>query len=223
MRISHIVATVVAVACLLVALDVASAQAPPATRPAPAAPAGGPSPHGIAVIDVTYILEHYAKLKGAMEFYKAEAQKTEDELKKERDDIAKRAEAIKAFSPGTPEYKKLEEELTKRESDWKLKVASKRRDFAEKESLYYLRAYQELSEAVKVYAQKNGIQLVLRFNGAPIDPNNREMVQMEVFKMVMYYDKNIDITNPVLAEMNRAAGVASPPRSAAPAGPPARR
>jgi hypothetical protein len=64
---------------------------------------------------------------------------------------------------------------------------------------------------------------VLRFNGAPIDPNNREMVQMEVFKMVMYYDKNIDITNPVLAEMNRAAGIASPPRSAAPAGPPARR
>ena len=33
---------------------------------------------------------------------------------------------------------------------------------------------------------------MLRFNGAPIDPNNREMVQMEVFKMVMYYDKSIE-------------------------------
>ena len=77
--------------------------------------------------------------------------------------------------------------------------------------------------SVKAYAERNGIQLVLRFNGAPIDPNNREMVQMEVFKMVMYYDKSIDITSPVLTEMNRAAGIAAPPRSAAPAGPPARR
>lgn len=225
MRISHFVATVVAVACLTVTLDVTSAQAPPASRPAAPAPAmaGGPSPHGIAVIDVTYILEHYTKLKSAMEFYKAEAQKTEDVLKKNRDAIAKKAEALKTMSPGTPDFKKLEEELTKLESDWKLEVASKRRDFAEKESQYYLRAYQELSAAVKAYSERNGIQLVLRFNGAPIDPNNREMVQMEVFKMVMYYDKNIDITNPVLTEMNRAAGIAAPARSAAPGGPPARR
>jgi Skp family chaperone for outer membrane proteins len=223
------VATFVAVASLSVAFDVALAQAPPATRPAAPTPAGGPalgggpSPHGIAVIDVTYILEHYTKLKSAMEFYKAEATKTEDVLKKNRDAIAKKAEALKTMSPGTPDFKKLEEELTKLESDWKLEVASKRRDFAEKESQYYLRAYQELSAAVKAYAERNGIQLVLRFNGAPIDPNNREMVQMEVFKMVMYYDKSIDITNPVLIEMNRAAGVAAPARSAAPGGPPARR
>jgi Skp family chaperone for outer membrane proteins len=194
----------------MIVVGLSLAQAPPANRPA--VPAAGGAPAGpIAVIDVTYILEHYAKLKTAMEVYKADAQKVEDALKKERDGIAKRAEGIKAFQPGSPEYKKLEEELTKAESDWKLNVASKRRDFAEKESKYYLYAYQELTAAVKAYSERNGIQLVLRFNGAPIDPNNREMVQMEVFKMVMYYDKSIDITDIILKEMNRTAGVATRP------------
>jgi len=218
-RISLCVAMLVAVTCLASDVDLASAQQqPPASRPAAAAvrptPMMTPScPHGIAVIDVTYILENYTKLKGAMEFYKNEAQKAEDALKRERDGMVKKAEGLKAFQPGSPEYKRLEEEITKAESDWKLNVASKRRDFAEKESSYYLRAYQELSAAVAEYAKRSNIQLVLRFNGAPIDPNNREMVQMEVFKMVMYYDRNIDITDVVLAELNRKAAVATQPRT----------
>ncbi len=218
MRISFCVATLVAVTCLASSVGIVSAQQPPTGRPAapstrPSGPVTAPScPHGIAVIDVTYILENYTKLKGAMDYYKNEAQKAEDALKRERDGIAKKAEGIKAFQPGSPEYKRLEEEITKAESDWKLNVASKRRDFAEKESSYYLRAYQELSAAVADYAKRSNIQLVLRFNGAPIDPNNREMVQMEVFKMVMYHDRSIDITDVVLSELNRKAAVATQPQ-----------
>jgi Skp family chaperone for outer membrane proteins len=160
---------------------------------------------------VTYILEHYSRLKQAMEVYKRDAQAAEDVLKKERDGIGKRAERLKTLKPGSPDFKAEEEAITKAESDWKLKVAAQRRDFAERESKNYLRAYQELSAAVKAYAERSGISLVLRFNGAPIDPNNREMVQMEVFKMVMYYDKSIDITDPILAELNRSAAIAAPP------------
>lgn len=229
MRINHFVATfVVAIASLCSIATPAVAQAPaqpPAARPtAPAggapvagAPAAGTSLHGIAVIDVTYILENYTKLKKAMEYYKSQAQQVEDALKKQQQAIQKKAEGLKALQPGTPDYKKLEEELTKAESDWKLEVASKRRDFAEQESSYYLKAYQELSTTVKTYSERNGIQLVLRFNGAPIDPNNREMVQMEVFKLVMYYDKRIDITGAVLQELNRnAGGVATRPQAPRP-------
>lgn len=226
MRISHFVAMfVVAVVSLGSVAAPAIAQGPaqpPAARPAggaPAAgaPASGTSPHGIAVIDVTYILENYTKLKKAMDYYKSQAQLVEDKLKQQQSAIQKRAEGLKSLQPGTPDYKKLEEELTKAESDWKLEVASKRRDFAEQESTYYLKAYQELSAAVKVYSERNGIQLVLRFNGAPIDSNNREMVQMEVFKLVMYYDKRIDITGAILAELNRSAGgVAARPQAPRP-------
>ena len=207
MRTSRIVATGVAVACIAVALTRLYAQTQPTQRTsAPVA-----SHHGIVVIDVTYILEHYSRLKQSMEVYKRDAQSAEDVLKKERNGIAKRVERLKTLKPGRPDFKAEEEAITKAESDWKLKVAAQRRDFAERESKNYLRAYQELAAAVKAYAERNGITLVLRFNGARIDPNNREMVQMEVFKMVMYYDPSIDITDPILKALNRNAAIAAPP------------
>jgi Skp family chaperone for outer membrane proteins len=210
-RTSRIVAAIAAIAFVAVALTPLYAQTQPPIRPQQRPAAPSTSPHGIAVIDVTYILEHYSRLKQAMEVYKRDAQAAEDVLKKERDGIAKRAERLKTLKPGSPDFKAEEEAITKAESDWKLKVAAQRRDFAERESKNYLRAYQELSGVVKAYADRNGILLVLRFNGAPIDPNNREMVQMEVFKMVMHYDKSIDITDPILAELNRSAAIAAPP------------
>ena len=216
MRTSRIVATGVAIVFVAVGFTHLHAQKqPPPRGGAPvqqrsAAPVS--SHHGIAVIDVTYILEHYSRLKQAMEVYKRDAQGAEDGLKKERNGIAKRVERLKTLKPGSPDFKAEEEAITKAESDWKLKVAAQRRDFAERESKNYLRAYQELSSAVKTYAQRNGISLVLRFNGARIDPNNREMVQMEVFKMVMYYDKSIDITASVLETLNRSAAIAAPPQ-----------
>jgi Skp family chaperone for outer membrane proteins len=218
-RTHRITATLVALACVAASATRSDAQVAPAgprpTVPSPGAPVvGATAPrsthHGIAVIDVTFILEHYSRLKQAMEVYKKDAQDAEDALKKEREAIGKRAERIKTLKPGTPDFKAEEEAITKAESDWKLKVAAQRRDFAERESKNYLRAYQELTATVKEFADRNGIVLVLRFNGAPIDPNNREMVQMEVFKMVMHYDKSIDITDPVLAELNRKAAIAAP-------------
>jgi len=234
-RISLLVATFVALSC--VAVSQLQAQAPPAQNQLPprTAPGGAPgaapgaapanrgpaagnlggSRHGIAVIDVTRILENYSRLKLSMERYKADAMAAEEGLKKKRDVMAKRVEAMKALKPGTPDFKKEEEALTKMESDWKLEVAAQRRDFGERESSNYLKAYQELCQAVKVYAERNNISMVLRYNGTPVDPNNREMVQMEVFKMVMFFDKSIDITDNVLDEMNRSAAIASPPRGPA--------
>jgi Skp family chaperone for outer membrane proteins len=215
-------------ACLAAAVStalfvhLAVAQAPRAAAPAAAASSGAlPGANApVAVVDVTYILDNYARLKHETEAFKKDMENAEASLKKERDAIAKMAEVLKSLKPGTPDFKKKEEEITKADSDWKLKVNRQKGDFAERDAKNFLRAYQELSQQVKVYAERNNISLVLRFNGARPDPANPQAVQMELSKMVMYYDKSVDITDPILAEMNRAAAVAAPPRG--PAAPPRR-
>ncbi len=207
MRTTLIAATSVAI--LLAAFALTNLYAEPAVPPRAGSPAA--NNHGIAVIDVTFILDNYNRLKQQTEVLRRAVQDVEDQLRKEREALARKVEKMKTYKVGSPDYKKEEEEITKGESDWKLKVARQKGDFAERESKMYLAAYQEITRAVKAYADRNGISLVLRFNGAPIDPNNREAVQMEVFKMVMYYHKDIDITDPILAELNgRAGAVASP-------------
>ncbi|MCX6091228.1 MAG: nucleotide excision repair endonuclease [Candidatus Atribacteria bacterium] len=104
----------------------------------------------------------------------------------------------------------LEEELIKGESDWKLRVNRQKGEFAERDANNFLKAYQEMTAAVKTYADRNGIALVIRFNGAPIDSTNPQAVQMELSKLVMHYHKDIDITDQILAELNRNAAVATP-------------
>lgn len=222
MRTPRIAATCVA---LLLAASVTSqvlAFDPPAAPrgAAPAAAPGSGSPAAgapIAVVDITYILDNYPRLKAATEAFKRDMETAEASLKKERDTIAKKGEKLKGLKPGTPDFKALEEETIRLDSDWKLKVNRQKSDFAERDAKNYLTAYQEISQAVKVYAERNGITLVLRFNGAPVDPNNPQSVQMELSKMVMYYNRDIDITDHVLSELKRAAPVAAqPPRGAQP-------
>jgi len=205
-----------AVAMLLAAFAVTSLQAqpqqgsPPQSSSPPRSAAPPAANHGIAVIDVKYILENYARVKAATDQFNRDFENTGARFKKEKEGINKLVEKIKSFKPGTPEYKKLEEEITQKESDLKVQASLQQKEFAEREARIYLTAYQEISQQVKVYADHNGISLVLRFNGAPPDSTNREAVQAELFKMVIYQN-GIDITGPVLQELNRGAAVARQP------------
>ena len=58
------------------------------------------------------------------------------------------------------------------------------------------------AKAVKYYAKRQNIGLVLRFNGEPVDPNRRDDVLREINKPVVVQDQ-IDITPDVLALINR--------------------
>jgi Skp family chaperone for outer membrane proteins len=209
------------VAFLLAAFAFTNLQAqPPQGSPSPrsAAPPSAAN-HGIAVIDVKYILENYARVKAATDQFNRDFENTGARFKKEKEGINKMVEKIKTFKPGTPEYKKLEEDITQKESDLKVQASLQQKEFAERESRIYLTAYQEISQQVKTYADRNGITLVLRFNGAPPDPNNREAVQGELLKMVLYQN-GIDITGPVLQELNRSAAVVRQPADPSRANPP---
>jgi Skp family chaperone for outer membrane proteins len=188
-------------------------QAVPPTAQRPAAPSAA---HGVAVIDITYILDNYQRLKAGTEAFKRDVENMGKQFKAEQEAIVKSAEKLKTFKPGSPEYKKLEEELAQKQSDLKVKASLEEKTFAERESQMYLQAYRDVTNLVRIYAERNGISLVLRFNGKPVDPNNREAIRAELFKTVLYNSPSIDITDPILAELNRAAAAPTAQRPGAP-------
>ncbi|MGD9723460.1 MAG: OmpH family outer membrane protein [Pirellulales bacterium] len=210
-------------AALLAALALGISQAQQPTQP-PAQRSATPvtSTGGVAVIDINYILDNYQRLKQEADRFKADVEATGKQFKLEQDAIVKSAEKLKSFKPGSPEYKSLEEELTKKQSDLKVSASLKEKEFAEKESQMYLAAYRQVTNLVKVYSERNGINLVLRFNGKPADPNNRDAIRAELFKTVLYNSISIDITDPILAELNRGAVPPTATRPAAPGQAPVR-
>ena len=70
-------------------------------------------------------------------------------------------------------------------AEFNLKMGRLRKDFLEREAKVYYQTYLEVVDAVKYYAKRQNIGLVLRFNGEPVDPNRRDDVLREINKPVV--------------------------------------
>ena len=185
------------------------AQAQPAPAAAPAARAATPASHS-AVIDVGYIFKNHARFKQAMDKMKDEVMQAENALKAERDRINNQMETLKGFNVGTPEYKKLEAEVAKAQGDFSVTAKLQQKEFMDREAKVYLQVYNEIERAVSQFARDNGIAVVHRFDGDPVDSADRNRILGSITKPIVYYDPQIDITPDVLRMLNGAAVAGAP-------------
>jgi len=197
------------------------AQVPrgPATGPAGAPVAGGGAPvhgqnasrFGVAVVDVTYIFKHYERFNAMMNQMKADVTSTEAALAEERRVINQEVEALNAkFQPGTPEFQREDDRIAELKAKFNLKMTKQRKEFLDREAKIYYQAHLEVNDAVKYYALRQNLGLVLRFNGDPIDPNDRQDVLRAINNPVVFQN-GIDITPSILSDLNRQQANPNPP------------
>jgi Skp family chaperone for outer membrane proteins len=201
-----------ACAAIVAALQISAfAQAPVATGAAPVQPAR-PATAGshVAVIDVGYVFKNHARFKSAMDKMKDEVMQAENALKAERDRINGLMEQLKGFNVGTPEYKKLEAEVAKAQGDFSVNAQLQKKDFMDREAKVYLQVYNEIERAVSQFARDNGIAVVHRFDGDPVDSADRNRILGSITKPIVYYDPQIDVTPDVLKMLNGAAVAGAP-------------
>jgi Skp family chaperone for outer membrane proteins len=186
-----------------VATSTAFGQAPgqPAVRPVQRTAAAPPATH-VAVIDVGYIFKNHARFKTAMEKMKDEVLAAENGLKAERDRINGLMEQLKGFNVGTPEYRKLEAEIAKAQGDFNVNAQLQKKDFMEREAKVYLQVYSEIERAVSQFARENGIAVVHRFDGEPVDDSDRNKILGSITKPIVYHDPQVDITPDILRMLN---------------------
>ena len=204
---------------ILTAQVAAQQGPPPVGRPAaPAsAPAAAPAAAGtsVAVIDVAYIFKNHVRFNGQMNDMKRDIEGFDASIRGEQQAFAKKRETLTQFSPTSDQYKKAEEELARIKSELDIKVAVKRREFLEQEAKVYYNIYREIEDTVAVFAQRNGIRLVLRYSGDEMKAEDRASVLQGVNRPVVY-QYGLDITTHILNQLNAGAtmpaggGVAPP-------------
>ena len=172
----------------------------------------GPAP-SVAILDLTYIFKNHSRFQALTNDMRRDVDNAENSLKAERDAFQQLTARLEEFKKGTNEYKQLEEEIARRAADLQLKINIQKRTFLEQEAKIYFSVYQEVLNHVKTYAESNGISMVMRFNGDPIDTSDPQEVLKELNKSVIYYNRAIDITPIILERCTASAG--------APAGAPA--
>jgi Skp family chaperone for outer membrane proteins len=205
------------VACLFSTLALAtvvSAQSgPPAGGPIRTAPAAAPASSGtsVVVIDIAYIFKNHTRFNAAMQDIKTDIEQFEAYVRKKQTDFRTQGEALQQFKAGTPEYRQKEEELARLQSDLQVEVALKKKEFLEQEARVYFRVYKEIEQEVSVFAQRYRISLVLRYNRDDMKEDDRASVLQGVNRAVVF-QQNLDITEPILKQLN---GSAPPPTTPA--------
>ena len=99
------------------------------------------SRYGIAVVDISYIFKEYSRFKAQIDVMKNEVQTVETRLRTDRQEIAKSEERLKQFKPGTPDYRTLDEQVSRRKADFNLSATRQRKDFMEREAKIYHQTY----------------------------------------------------------------------------------
>ena len=173
--------------------------------------------YGVAVVDINYIFKNHQKFIASMDAMKTDFQAVETDVKAKQQTIMQAQEQQKSFTPGSPEFKQLDEQIVRMTAGLQVDVTQKRKELVDREAKIYFDTYVEVTDTIKLYAEHKGIGLVLRFNGEDADQNNRESILRAINKAV-HFQNSIDITPDVLAYLNRsvaqrpaAAGAAAAP------------
>jgi Skp family chaperone for outer membrane proteins len=166
--------------------------------------------NGMAVVDVAYIFKNHTRFKQQMDGMKAKVDAAENDVKQVQTEMKAMVEQMKAFSPGTPDYKRVEADLLKKQGELQVRVNLQKKDFMEQEGKIYYNISLEVEDAVKRLATKNNIALVLRFNGDQVDAANRDDILRNINKPIVFYDPRMDITPYILQDLNRPSGGAGP-------------
>jgi len=189
----------VSLASILLATAVTSAVANP-----PAAPTAG---QRIAVVDVARIFKNHRRFNQELELLKKDAETFQAMIRSEQEKLQTRVDAARAEDPSSATFRAAESELTTAMGALQVSQRQKGRDLAEKEARLYFNTYLEVSNAIASYADNSGINLVLKFNSEPIDPQNPKSILEGVNREVML-QVNRDITDLIIAQVN--AGQAAP-------------
>ena len=191
--------TALAGSLLVTGLAASFALAQGTTRAATQPPRGT---QGIALLDISYIFENLTRFKAQMADMRADVEQAEVQMKKERDTLRKLQDQLKGYPAGSPEYKQMEEHLTKRMAEMQVQMQLQRKEFLHREAKIYYNVYQEIQQEVNYYATNSGVSAVLRFSGDPVDKEKPDEVLKEINKPVIWYSQSMDITPVILRRLN---------------------
>lgn len=193
-----------------VALMTSAVHAQQAQQPAAAAaqPAAARPTIPVAVIDLAYILNNHPTMKGKIEGIKTESEAVAKQFEDRRKAILQKMEQMRAqLTEGTPDYQRMEQEIAAEDTQFRLDVVRKNKEFDEKRAQIFAEVHGQVTEQVKIYCDYAGTLVVLKVSRDPVDIKKPSTIETAMMQEVFYHNPapHIDITEWVLGRLKAAA------------------
>ncbi|GEM_PF-6356478 len=160
--------------------------------------------NGVAVLDVTALLNEMPELRETRVAIQADAQRVQTQLQKRQQELLQRRQELQEKASDDPslreEMRKLAEEL----QQFQAEVQLQQRELVTREGKALMEASSRLNDVVANYCKENGIRLVLRQVGRPAAVANPQDLLGYVNREVVWAESGIDIT-PAIKEILAAS------------------
>lgn len=196
--------TLILAAAAACVVSLSLALSPAAAQQQPSGPGLQPGPANIAVIDIAAIYKNHSRFNQMMNEIKTDMEAADTAMKKERDALKGMAESLDQFRAGTPDYKRLEEEIARRQANLATQVQLQKKDFLLREARVHYTVYQEVMQEVDYFSASHGIAMVFRFNSDPVDVEKPDDVLRYINRPIVWVPQGCNITAYVLDRLNRA-------------------
>ncbi len=167
-------------------------------------------PGFVALLDVVRVFNENADHSSRMERIRQQAEAVKSGLEAKMEGIRTEAQQLMKMESGSPERNQKEAELEQRQTALSTEARQQEFDLLTEEARVYYQTWNRMQEVLAQVATHNKISLILRFDSAAIDPENRNDVIKGVNRSVIYHDSSFDITDMVIQQMGPtvAAGAA---------------
>lgn len=166
----------------------------------------------VALLDLAVVFENHPAFKARLVQLKQEADGLQTSVLQQRQALVKEQENLRLlYQPGSQEYKEKERELALKVTQLELDSNDRMRDLMVQEAKLHFEIYTEVNRVVDEYCTQFDIRLVLRFNGAAVQPEKPESVMQQVNGAIVYYSPNRDITAAIVQRVSQVRGAANPP------------
>ena len=165
-----------------------------------------PREHKVGLIDMAHLFTKYDKFTDMRDQLKGEIQAKEDLIKGEAEKLKGMVEQLKTFAPGSEEVVALEKKITSAQAKIEAEKQTAKRELFRQESQIYQAVYGEVTEAVALYAKHYHYTLILRFTREEQVGNDPQKVMQALQRQVVYNQAEDDITDKVLAYLNKEYG-----------------
>jgi Skp family chaperone for outer membrane proteins len=170
----------------------------------------------VGVIDVGHILQNHPTLKTKMEAIKTQMEAADKEMQARRDAIVKQMEQLKErYNEGTPEYDKAEKAIADQDTSFRLELVRKRKEFETAQAAILFEVHSQMTKLLEHLSNTAGFQVILQVSRQPVDAKKPETLDMAMSQNVLYFNKNVDVTDWVLKALESAVNV--PTNNAQPA------
>ncbi len=158
----------------------------------------------VALLDVNALFKGDDDFKRQTAMMKIDADAAAAKLKQEAESIKAAAEELNKLTVGSPEHTKLRDELFKRQATLQARVQTQKQDFVQREAKIFNSVYHRISAAVVKYAKEKKLNLVLKFNGEPVNESKPEDILRNINNPVVWHSDNLDITPAIAAQLQTA-------------------